>query len=180
VLYKVFIVEDEIVVPKKKLLEKKYKLEKGFKLIFPQRLPKDTYVELRKDNLFYKYKVNENIFLDSGIWQVRILSGILNEQIFDVILRNKDEEVYIDLQYAQSTVVLNNIKHGSRIYLDGKEITPISDANSFAFQAEVGKRKIMIRKNKYKPIEMEVEVLKGEAVNFNLEYIKDRKNSRFK
>lgn len=174
------IIEDEIIVPKKKLFEKKYKLEKGYKLIFPQKLPKDTFVEVRKDNIFYKYIVNDNLYLNSGIWQVRICSSILNEQIFDVIIQNKDKEVYIDLQYVQSIVVLNNIKYGSRIYLDGKEITPISESKSLTFQAEVGKRKIVVRKNQYKPIEMEVEVLKGEEINFDLEYIKDHRNLKFK
>lgn len=100
------------------------KLEKAYKVIVRALLPDDTEIVLKGDkNKTITYKKGDTVFASNGKWEVTFKSSITKTKSISIVIADKDYEVFPELEYITSTLVLNNLKEGSKVYVNGKEYT---------------------------------------------------------
>jgi hypothetical protein len=162
--------EGKIDLPKEKLLENEFKLEKGYRMLFPDSIPKDTMVEAKKGDTIKVFKIDDIEWLPSGTWTVTLENEAMISQVILAHITDNDINVNFTPQFIEVPVQITNLRLGSRVYVDGKEVKVYWEEGRQYFMAVIGRHIVEIRNKSHAPITNEVIARNGRDNSLYLSY----------
>jgi PEGA domain len=163
--------EEKVIVKKDDTVKLNVDLEKGYKVLFKNELPQDCLITITGgNNKENSYTKNENIILRAGKWKVAISGKTFERQTFEINISNKDEIIDFQPKLITAKMILKNLLPGSKVFLNGKDVT--QNIKDQKIDVNIGLHKLKITTNNYEDFTTEVNIENNKdkevAIKYNI------------
>ncbi|MCK4796187.1 MAG: trypsin-like peptidase domain-containing protein [Spirochaetes bacterium] len=164
-----YITHEQVIDIKKDKLKKiLVDLIKGCKILFNNKLPRDSKVSVFNESKTTSYYSDENILLKPGKWTVIISGDKFAEKTYELELIDKDITLDFTPDYHEAYLVFTNLKETSRVYIDNTNVT--SQIKENRIKIKTGKHKLKIISKKYEIFIKEIMIEKNKDKEINIDY----------